>query len=1422
MNKKRLFKRVVSVVLSAAVVLTSGAFGGLVFEEKAEAAAVVVNDVVWTFTVDGDYVSNLYTVSDIEDGMLTDGKLVVPSNITYKNVEYPVRSLGSLDAQGNKNTSFLTGTLSTTNNFVVDLSGMSELEEIAGYAFFNNGSNMNKISQILLPEGLEKIGEHAFDGLARISSMTLPESMVEVGEKAFNSCSAMELVVESLNVTYADTDSLGVAMLAAYGQSSTAEKWMDVYKADNSFTEKTDKTTYKVELDLKGGSVSEGVGSSYIYAYDGAVLPTMKHVVSKENYIFGGYFYDDAQVYDRNGYALMVCPALSGMTDKVLTTKWTPETWEITYMVNGGTWQSGYMVPSSYDFGSNVILPVGTAISPQITREGYEFGGWYLEPGFTTRVKEIISTDSGAKTFYAKWNAKTYHTNLHTNGGNILADSEFAKTYEVKYSDSEQCSYVGRPYNVKFVLPTAEEIVRTGYEFKGWKNDIDTEASYVDSVAANSAAAKLNFYAQWEAQVYNVSFEANGGSFQENPSNEYTYDEGMRLPTDITRTGYSFDGWYETSDLSGTRVEEITDTDLGDKAYYAKWIPNSYATWLNLEGGTVLADSAFATEYDLMYSEEEQCNYIQRIYNKTFVLPTAEEIVRKGYTFMGWKDSKGNSVTEVLTETVAEVLAFDACWVANVYDITYRTDGGEFKKAPAEAYTYDSVLMLPTDVQKPGYDFIGWYRNKDFTGEKVTQLEAGTIGDITLYASYVPHKSSITLHTNDGKETEETVISHTYGTQVLLPVSLTRKNYDFAGWYEDKNFEGEPVVSISKDNYVDKDYYAKWTPKKKVITLNPNGGTVLPQSVESDCETYFVLPIPKRAGYAFIGWYETQECSGKMMDSCVLVEEDSPSVLYAGWALADYKVTFNYAEGTGSVYEQPFAYGSPYGSLPSASRTGYTFTGWYDSQGNAVTAATEVYVDGNHVLTARWAENSDVGSVQVITDPDPADVSTGDAMMKAENYENIDNVVISENNAEDLPEWYRGESKGYYYENALDEEGKKLYAALFNYYQGGQHIGEDCLVSIASSSSKESFNEKCCKVSAAFLLDHPEFSTICSLFVYVLSGVPGQGDGRWYAAFCPLYSYDQELQTAMANSMKNDSKITEALAQIAIKEDDSDFEKIKKIHDYVLDRFCYASTTDGSFPNETRDPAYGLINSQSENPAYGMVCGGYARLFKVFCNYYGIENTLMKSSTHLWNAVKVGGSWYYVDCTNDDDFYSEISSRTRGFDYFLKGTAEELYADAAYVLTEWYGTMAHAPKISDKAYTFRITKGGVQYVFNSLEKGTLTAKKITVSGKKKVVITIPASVRGYKVTKIANSAFKSCKKLKKVVIGKNVTSIGKNAFAGCKKLKKVTVKTSSLKSIGKNAFKGTSKKLTVKAPKKMEKKYAAKMKKAGNKKVVVK
>ena len=159
---------------------------------------------------------------------------------------------------------------------------------------------------------------------------------------------------------------------------------------------------------------------------------------------------------------------------------------------------------------------------------------------------------------------------------------------------------------------------------------------------------------------------------------------------------------------------------------------------------------------------------------------------------------------------------------------------------------------------------------------------------------------------------------------------------------------------------------------------------------------------------------------------------------------------------------------------------------------------------------------------------------------------------------------------------------------------------------------------------------------------------------------------------------------------------------------------------------------------------------------------------------------------------------------------------------------------------------------GSTYIVTSGKGKTPTVQYTAPKSTAKGTVTIPTTVTidkvTYKVTSIADNAFKNNKKITKVVIGNNIVSIGKNAFAkctklvsviigknvikigkdafaGCKKLKKIVIKTKKLtkKSVAKGAFRSVGKKVVVQVPKSEYKAYKKLLRAKGlSKKVKIK
>lgn len=164
-------------------------------------------------------------------------------------------------------------------------------------------------------------------------------------------------------------------------------------------------------------------------------------------------------------------------------------------------------------------------------------------------------------------------------------------------------------------------------------------------------------------------------------------------------------------------------------------------------------------------------------------------------------------------------------------------------------------------------------------------------------------------------------------------------------------------------------------------------------------------------------------------------------------------------------------------------------------------------------------------------------------------------------------------------------------------------------------------------------------------------------------------------------------------------------------------------------------------------------------------------------------------------------------------------------------VSSFYGTPTYTPAVSPtpqaKGAEFNDLDNNCVLRVNSNSKSNPTVSyRGTIDSSIDNNITIPASVEHngvtYKVTEVADNAFKNMKSLKSITISKNIKKIGKNAFLNCKNLKNITIKTKQLKKVGKKAIKKTNKKLVIHVSSSKLKAYKKMWKGKGNDKAKVK
>ena len=217
--------------------------------------------------------------------------------------------------------------------------------------------------------------------------------------------------------------------------------------------------------------------------------------------------------------------------------------------------------------------------------------------------------------------------------------------------------------------------------------------------------------------------------------------------------------------------------------------------------------------------------------------------------------------------------------------------------------------------------------------------------------AYLSNQYTVTFDTNGGNEVTPANKIVTYGTTYgELPIP-TKTGYTFTGW----KLDGTETIITSTTQVTTASAHtliAQWTANEYTITFDPNNGTVDPATKTVTYDgTYGKLPTPTREGYTFNGWYDS---TNTKYEETTKVTITANQTLTAKWTAKQFTVTFNPNGGTVSTTSKKVTYDSAYGELPTPTKTGYTFAGWYDTTNKKYDKTTIVKMALNHTLTAKW------------------------------------------------------------------------------------------------------------------------------------------------------------------------------------------------------------------------------------------------------------------------------------------------------------------------------------------------------------------------------------------------------------------------------------------------------------------------------------
>lgn len=565
------------------------------------------------------------------------------------------------------------------------------------------------------------------------------------------------------------------------------------------------------------------------------------------------------------------------------------------------------------------------------TREGYTFDGWFTETSGGVQIRPDGTYPPENVTYYARWHVNTVTITLNAENG-------------VPATQTQSGSYGAL---VNYTIPT-----RKGHTFAGWQKSGESTAQAFLLFPSEDAV----YDAMFTAGDITVAYNSAGGKFQagETGVRTGTPETGYTIPTDPTREGYDFTGWYTT--LIGS-VEAPKDGKFPDvnTNYYAQWRLKEITVTLDANGGTggeAAAQGAYGSAI-------------------TYTIPVLAD-----HAFIGWKTQAADDASATMFPVFTADVTLYAVWKANGASVAFFALGGtgnaSYTGVVGETYT------VPADPSRSGYSFAEWNTAPDGTGDKLAVAAGGTAPyvrspNVSYYAQWKAAETSVTL--KDGSNVLET-LRGPYGTAVNYSAPV-KNGYAFLGWKLQNEVDDAARISLTYPAAATV-YYAVWKLADVTLTLELQGGesggstgTLTRQGAAG--ERYTAPADPVRTGYTFEGWYSQRD--GGTRQTLGVFPATSRSY-YAHWTLKTVTVTLDVAGGSGSEASVSGKYGARIVYTKPA-RVSYTFLGWKVAGTNDNTAImfpTFPAEDGQ-TLEAVWK----VGTEIVVTyDPQGGSFTAGE------------------------------------------------------------------------------------------------------------------------------------------------------------------------------------------------------------------------------------------------------------------------------------------------------------------------------------------------------------------------------------------------------------------------------------------------------------
>ena len=511
----------------------------------------------------------------------------------------------------------------------------------------------------------------------------------------------------------------------------------------------------------------------------------------------------------------------------------------------------------------------------------------------------------------------------------------------------------GKEYRKEKVLDgeKIEEPKIVQENFKGWYTDKKYTNKYNFE---NSVTKDIILYGKIEESTkkYTVQYIDEGKIIKEEELEEGSI---INAP-EVTKEGYTFDGWYE-----GEEKYDVYEPITRNLILESKYEINKYKVRFINEDGSILQEETldygstptykketptkkrteeYTYEFDkwtpeitkVTSNQEYKATYkeTKNKYTVTYInegkeyhketalygntIKNVENPTKEGYTFIGWYDINDKKVNHPIT--VTKNMTLYSKYEINSYKVSYYNEGKKYIDDQKINYG-ENALKPNTDPSKIGYTFKYWSLKEN--GEEY-EFSTKITKDINLYAVYEINKYTVT-YINEGveyhKETAE------YGSVVTSIQDPTKEGYTFTGWYTKDNEKVSYPITVTENITL----YSKYEINSyKVSYYNEGKKYIDDQKINYGENALKPNTDPSKIGYTFKYWSLKE--NGEEYEFSTKITKDIN--LYAVYEINKYTVTY-INEGV-EYHKETAEYGSVVTSIQDPTKEGYTFIGWYNEK----------------------------------------------------------------------------------------------------------------------------------------------------------------------------------------------------------------------------------------------------------------------------------------------------------------------------------------------------------------------------------------------------------------------------------------------------------------------------------------------------------